>query len=131
MTAPRPAKPPTLTEVIHLPDSAMAPAEPMPLAPDSMPLEELQTTAPAPPPSDLRPMRMDEIDAELLARLLDGLRPRLHDWLEAELRLALTEALPALSERIFATLRAQLDGELLQLLQHALSETRERRRGAP
>lgn len=132
MTPNRPPAPPTLTEVIHLPDSAMAQTEPVPLAPDSMPLEQLEPFVPAPLPTEPRPLRLDEeLDAELVTRLLEGLRPRLHDWLEAELRLALTEALPALSDRVFSTLRAQLEDELPQLLRHALDEKGAGRRGAP
>lgn len=123
MTAPRPAAPPTLTEVIHLPDSALAPTEPMPLAPDSMPIEAL-AAEPAPLPAEPRPMRLAEQDAEWRSRLVDDLRPTLQGWLDAEVQKALLESMPALSERLSAALRRRLDDELPALLERALEEAR-------
>jgi len=121
----RPAAPPTLTEVIHLSDQALAPTEPMPLAPESMALEDVEPAAASAvevPHAALA--RGPELDARLLDSLVDALRPRLQAWLEVEMRLALTEALPMLSERMAATFRDELDGELRELVQRALAEAR-------
>lgn len=128
MTAPRPAAPPTLTEVIHLPDSALAPTEPMPLAPDSMPIEAL-AAGPAPPPAEPRPMRLAEQDAEWRSRLIDELRPTLQGWLEAELHQALLESMPAFGEKLMSALQRRLDDELPALLDRMLAEARQRTPG--
>lgn len=122
MTSHRPAAPPTLTEVIHLTDIAMAPTEPIPLAPDSVPIEELESAAAA-PPVEPRPMRLADVEAEWRARLVEDLRPALQRWLEAEVRLALQAAMPALGERLLGTLRARLDAEMPELLERALADS--------
>jgi hypothetical protein len=121
----RPAAPPTLTEVIHLSDQAMAPTEPMPLAPESLALEDVEPTAAFAvelPRAGLA--RGADLDARLLDCMVDALRPRLQAWLEVEMRVALTEALPMLSERMAAAFRDDLDGELRELIQRALAEAR-------
>lgn len=126
MTAPRPAAPPTLTEVIDLPDRAMAPIEPMPLPPDSMSVEELEAAFSASPAEPLRPMRLAEVDAQWLARLLDELRPALREWLDTELQRALLETMPELSERLRTALHQRLERELPSLLERAIAEPRRR-----
>jgi len=116
----RPVTPPTLTEVIDLSDRAMAPTEPLPLAPDSMPLEDVGSAAKAP----LTAPTLADLDAALVASIVEALRPRLHSWLEVEVRLAVAKSMPTLSERLAATLRDELDGKLPGLVQHALAEAR-------
>lgn len=121
----RPAAPPTLTEVIQLPDQALAPTEPVPLAPESVALEDVEPAkAAAVEVPRAAFARISELDGRLLDSLVDALRPRLQAWLEVELRLALAEALPMLSERMAATLREELDGELRELVQRALADAR-------
>jgi hypothetical protein len=133
---------PTLTEVIEitsLDDGSGPTTPPLPVQVESVALESdgfdprmPQVQAPVPPlnsaptpgAAPAPPMAYDE---ELVAQVMVRLQPRLEAWVEAQVRRALTEALPVWVESAALTIARDLRSEMPELLSIALDEVHRQR----
>jgi hypothetical protein len=132
---------PTLTEVIEitsLDDGSGPTTPPLPVQVESVALESdgLDPRMPrmAPPvlplnseptsPATEAPMAYDE---ELVAQVMVRLQPRLEAWVEAQVRRALTDALPIWVESAALTIARDLRSEMPELLSIALDEVHRQR----
>lgn len=123
---------PTLTEVIEVGVEALAPAEPRPLAPDSIPLD----AAPAAPPPAQDLPRLSLLGPEEAARIVDAvvarLQPRLDAWVREQIGAALQDSVQqALDDAVrravdgaAADVARRLRSELPALARAALDEVR-------
>jgi len=107
MTAP-PVGVPTLTEVIEVVPDEPAQSAPMPLAPDSVPLDLAAPPPPAAPAAIPRLSLWGEPDP---ARLVDDVVARLQPTLEAWVRERLAEGL---QQALQDTMRASIEAALAQ-----------------
>ncbi len=133
MTTPRRALP-TLTEVITVAAEEMAPTQPLPLAPESVPLEP--AAAPPAPSTGVGPPRLSLFGPEEAARLVDAvvvrLQPQLENWVRAQvgqavqegLDAAVREALHAHVDRAAADVARRLRSDLASLARAALDAVR-------
>lgn len=124
---------PTLTEVIEVGVEALAPAEPRPLAPDSIPLDAAPA-APSPPVPDLP--RLSLLGPEEATRIVDAvvarLQPRLDAWVREQIGAALQDSVQqALDDAVrqavdgaAADVARRLRSELPALARAALDEVR-------
>lgn len=132
MSTPRRALP-TLTEVIAVAAEGVAPAEPLPLAPESVPLDRAPQR-PATQAEGLR--RLSVLGPEEAARLVDTvvarLQPQLEAWVREQvghavqdgLQAAVHEALQAHVDRAAADVARRLRCELPSLARTALDAAR-------
>ena len=119
---------PTLTEVIDLRKTnpgAYEPTTAMPIQDESVPMEEsalgtLRLRTPGPSQG----LAQDE---ELVAQVLVRLQPRLEAWVEAKVRIALTELLPVWIESAALSIARDLHAEMPELLSLALDEVHRQR----
>jgi len=124
---------PTLTEVIAVAAAEVAPAEPRPLAPESVPLDR----APQPPAKPSEGLqRLSVLGPEEAARLVDAvvahLQPQLESWVREQvgqavqdgLEGAVREAVQAHVDRAAADVARRLRSELPSLARAALDTVR-------
>jgi hypothetical protein len=87
---------PTLTEVIQLTPGEAVPTEPLPLAPESVPLDSMAPRA-AKPAEGL--LRLSMLGPEEAARIVDAvvarLQPQLETWVRDQIGQALRESVEA------------------------------------
>lgn len=120
MTTPRRALP-TLTEVIAVAAAEVAPTEPLPLAPESVPLER----APAPParPAGTGMPRLSLLGPEEAARIVDAvvarLQPQLEAWVREQVGQAVNEGLEA---AVREAVRAHVDNAAAAVARRLRSE---------
>jgi hypothetical protein len=124
---------PTLTEVIAVAAAEVAPTEPRPLAPESVPLDRTPQR-PAKPPEGLP--RLSVLGPEEAARLVDAvvarLQPQLESWVREQvgqavqdgLEAAVREAVRAHVDRAAADVARRLRSELPSLARAALDAVR-------
>jgi hypothetical protein len=134
----RPEVLPTLTEVIDLALPPPTAQPPLPLAPDSVPLEGpgeaamWDERALVVPTAGLPSPAAQAATAAVVAAVVQSLAPRLERWieshlgadLEASLREALEQALAPALERALILAREQLHAELPELVRAALDQAR-------
>jgi hypothetical protein len=112
---------PTLTEVIELePAVDGMPAGPLPLAPDSMPLEMLGREAAGAVPRRAGFGITDEGAQALLQRL----QPRLDAWIEARAAALLADAVSDAMAQASRALAREVSAQLPTLAREALEELR-------
>jgi hypothetical protein len=110
---------PTLTEVVEVtPDEATV-SQPVPLAPESMPLESLDRPPPVSPTVPRLVSQRALIDA-----VVHRLQPRLDAWIQARTELVLNELLRSQVDEVARTLGRALSAELPALAREALDEVR-------
>lgn len=126
---------PTLTEVIEIAPDALAPTEPLPLAPESVPLEPARAAAaPAAYPKTLP--RLGLLGPEEAARIVDAvverLQPRLEAWVREQfapvtadaLQQVVRDAVQASVDAAAADMARRLRLELPALARSALEDVR-------
>lgn len=124
MTAPRPDLP-TLTEIVNVnTPKDMRGTEP-PAEFEATRPDPYLTPAAATPPS---PQTL-AYDEELVAQVMVRLQPRLEAWVEAQVRRALMQMLPALAESASLAIVRDLRSEMPELLSLALDEAHRQRHG--
>lgn len=116
---------PTLTEVIEIAAEDPAATAPLPLAPDSMPLDP---TPPIAPPAPAAVPRLSLLGPEEAARIVDAvmarMQPRLEAWVRTQLADTLREALQPAVDAAAAEVARRLRSELPALARAALDEVR-------
>jgi hypothetical protein len=110
---------PTLTEVVEVVVHGTTVSGPLPLAPESMPLESLEV----PPPVMAPPPRLVSQRA-LVDAVVQRLQPRLDAWIQVRIELAMTEVLRSQIDEVARTLGRALSAELPALAREALDEVR-------
>lgn len=125
---------PTLTEVIEIASAEAAPTEPLPLAPESVPLEPARAVPPQ--AADQALPRLRVLGAEEAARIVDAvverLQLRLEAWVQEQLSAVVSTAVQdAVREAVQASVQAaatdmarRLRRELPALARAALDEVR-------
>jgi len=120
MTTPRRALP-TLTEVIAVAAAEVAPTEPLPPAPESIPLDRVPVP-PSRPPGTGMP-RLSVLGPEEAARVVDAvvarLQPRLEDWVREQVAHAVQEGLEA---AVREAVRQHVDGAAADVARRLRSE---------
>jgi len=108
---------PTLTEVVEVVvDTAMA--GPLPLAPESMPMEMLE----APPPAAALPRLVSQ--RALVDAVVQRLQPRVDAWIQVRAELLMNELLRSQIDEVARALGRALSAELPALAREALDEVR-------
>lgn len=113
---PVPGSLPTLTEVIEVTADAGEGAAPRPLAPESIPLENL-----APPPVGAREV---EDEPALVLAVIDRLQPQLEAMIRERLAAAIAHSLQVEIDAAGRSLAHELRAELPALVREALDEVR-------
>jgi len=109
---------PTLTEVVEVVvDTTMA--GPLPLAPESMPMESLE----APPPVAAALPRLVSQRA-LVDAVVQRLQPRVDAWIQVRAELLMNELLRSQIDEVARELGRALSAELPALAREALDEVR-------
>jgi hypothetical protein len=111
---------PTLTEVVEVTADEATVSRPLPLAPESMPMESLDSQLPAIPP----PPRLASQQRALIDAVVHRLQPRLDAWIQVRTELVLNELLRSQVEEVARTLGRALSAELPALAREALDEVR-------
>ena len=135
---------PTLTEVVEitsLEGGSQPIAPPLPVQVESVALES-DGPDPQRPPAHPRQAKVEPApgaapaassvdalayDEELVAQVMVRLQPRLEAWVEAQVRRALSEALPVWVESAALTIARDLRSEMPELLSIALDEVHRQR----
>jgi hypothetical protein len=110
---------PTLTEVVEVIPHEATSSLPMPLAPESMPLESRDSPPPVAPPLPRLVSQRALIDA-----VVHRLQPRLDAWIQVRTELLLNELLRSQVDEVARTLGRALSAELPALAREALDEVR-------
>jgi hypothetical protein len=108
---------PTLTEVIEVVADGGGIATPLPLAPDSVPLEAVAPAAPV-------AAREGDGEQALLLAVIERLQPQLEAMIQARLAAALAPNLKAEIDAASRSLAHELRADLPALVREALDEVR-------
>lgn len=125
MRPPPPARVPTLTEVVSLPETPAAPAVVAPAVSSTAFARTEPAPLPAVEPVAARPLEEDEI----VQRVLDDLQRQVELMLEVKLREALAPALTRATDALMREARNELASTLRDIVARAVSQEMSRHRG--
>jgi len=109
---------PTLTEVVEVVVDEAAMSGPLPLAPESIPIESLEV------PPVVAPLPRLVSQRALVDAVVQRLQPRLDAWIQVRVELLMNEMLRSQIEEAARTLGRALSAELPALAREALDEVR-------
>jgi len=125
MRPPPPARVPTLTEVVRLPEPAATPS----VAPPAVSPTAFARTEPAPLPA-MEPPALRSLDEdEIVERVLADLQRQVELMLEVKLREALAPALTRATDALMREARNELASTLRDVVARAVSQEISRHRG--